>query len=234
LNVCNLLLFLADTALQAIGFAPGEPRYISCGQGDGADDARFEVTGGEGDNSSDMEDEAIAARSDDDDGAGAGAARQEAGEGSASMEDSGGSPRGGTGSGRRGGLGASMVMGGIDPMQWKAETERVAVKLAAHTARTQGGHLSSEWMDHVEALKQYRVAHTMSATGADGDGAQERAGRHRAPTVSATALAAQLQVMRADIGSYQARIRSLEQLLNRTGGVPAAALTFTALRSVRP
>jgi flagellin-like hook-associated protein FlgL len=183
-----------------------------------------------------MEDEAVAARSDDDEGAGAGAARQEAGEGSASMEDSGGSPRGGPGSGRRGGLGASMVMGGIDPLQWKAETERVAVKLAAHTARTQGGHLSSEWMDHVESLKQYRVAHTMSAmaTGADGDGAQETAGRHRAPTVSATALATQLQVMRADIGSYQARIRSQEQLLNRTGGVPAAALNFTALRSVRP
>lgn len=241
-NVCNMVLYLADVALQKSGFVPEATRPRGSGQGgagESADDGLFVVVGGE-EGDSEMEDEAEAVRSDDEGARAAGGrgaslrSHPESGESSVSLEDSGND------GGPRPSLGSSMMVGTIDPVLWKAETERVAAKLAAASTRVGGAHLSSEWADHVQTLRQYRSLHTPSSTatstrdseGAAAVGGPSGSSHRREGTASSSVLTGQLHRMRTDISNCQSRIRTLEKLLNRTGEVPAATLTYTTYKSV--
>lgn len=140
---------------------------------------------------------------------------------SGSVEDSAGSQR----EKRRSVLGSSMVMGTIDPVRWKEETERVAGKLAAASASRPSQLMSAEWADHLDALRRYC---RLSGGAEDGQVARQAAAVH----FDTEKAVGELQRRKADINGSLGRIRSMEQAVQRSGSVPIVSLSYAELKQV--
>lgn len=145
-----------------------------------------------------------------------------------SLEESSGSARGAG----RNLLAGSMVIGAIDPVLWKAETERVASKLASHAAGQRTSLSSAEWADHVELLKRH--AESQRPGPVDGEvGVRQGRGSGASGTAQAAdAVLEELRRKKTDVEDALAKLRRMELAINKLGGVPAGALAYSSLKTV--
>ena len=155
----------------------------------------------------------------------AGQLLRENGEASMSFEESATSPR----SSSRHMLGASMMQCAIDPALWKAETERVAVKLAAHRSSSAQMGVGAEWADHVEAMRKYTVQHS---SGTDVDNCSSRRVGSSVSEAAVPKVVGSLERIRGDLTSSLAKVRSLEAMINKLGSVPQSAMLFSSVQTV--
>ena len=155
-------------------------------------------------------------------------------------------------------LGGSMVIGSIDPALWKLETDRVAVKLAAFASAKNSSFLStgsSEWADHVDAIREYALLHRKSGSSghAEGVGNTINASSSRSSSSSSQysknssklnntntkqqmaieSLVSELTTMKSTLDTGLHKIRHLEQIVNRQGATAACALTYSSINDVR-
>lgn len=117
---------------------------------------------------------------------------------------------------------------GIDPVLWRAETERVSRLLDSASAIGSG----CEWAQHLRQLKDYSD-HT-STNVAVASVKQPRVARGTEDKVDHRLLAESMGAMRREIDQGLVRIRAAERVLVASGGVPGLVAEYSGTDEVGP